>query len=274
MAPGFRVSCTHGGNAVLKHRESIDDSAAGFHPEPLFRAAGEGGIVVEFGSRADLRINDAVLAFERAVRAAVLPGVIETAPAIRSVLVRFDPLAAHPRTVERRLRELLAAGDWRAPPPPAGRARWRVPAAYGGRHGPDLAEVADWIGATEAAAVESHAAALQRVLTIGFAPGQPYLGLLGDEWDIPRLAEIKPRVPAGAVSVAVRQTVLYPAAAPTGWRTIARSPFRCFMPTREAPFALRPGDEVVFEPIAHREFDSLARRAARGEWIAVREDAR
>ena len=109
---------------------------------------------------------------------------------------------------------------------------------------------------SEAVAIESHASARQRIYMIGFAPGQAYLGLLGPEWDIPRLTKINPNTPTGSILTALRQTNLYARPNPTGWRVIGRSPFRSFLPESEQPFKLAAGDEVIFEPYI---FDSPQR---------------
>jgi 5-oxoprolinase (ATP-hydrolysing) subunit B len=47
-----------------------------------------------------------------------------------------------------------------------------------------------------------------RVLAVGFAPGQPYLGPLGEEWNLPRLKALQ-QVPAGALVQAISQFVLF-----------------------------------------------------------------
>jgi KipI family sensor histidine kinase inhibitor len=223
------------------------------HGPPVLHVAGESGMLVEFGAIYAPGINRAVMAFDAALRADPTPGVIETVPTIRSVLVRYDPLALAPAALEARLREMLAGRDWYAAPPPPGRKLWRVPAVYGGAAGPDLAEVADLAGLGEAAAVESHAGARQSVLMLGFAPGCAYMGGLGPEWDIPRRTGLTPSVPPGSVLVAIRQTVFPSTEMPTGWRRIATSPFRSFVPGAADPFRLSPGDEVIFEPVTEAE---------------------
>jgi len=84
------------------------------------------------------------------------------------------------------------------------------------------------------------------VQTIGFAAGQPYLGELDDAWNIPRQTELTERVPEGALTVAIRQLVLFSVSTPTGWRHVGQTGFRLFRPESETPFVLRPGDEVIF----------------------------
>lgn len=104
------------------------------------------------------------------------------------------------------------------------------------------------LSAAEAIAVFSEASV--RVLALGFAPGMPYLGILPEIWDLPRQSGLTPRVPEGALVVAVRQFVLFGTEAPTGWRQVGRTAFGCFEPTRTRPIALSPGDEVTFPAVS------------------------
>ena len=93
--------------------------------------------------------------------------------------------------------------------------------------------------------------------TIGFAPGQPYLGELPEAWDIPRQTALTDRVPIGALTVAIRQLVLFSVSTPTGWRHIGQTAFRPFRPDAETPFVLRPGDEVIFEATDRECYERL-----------------
>lgn len=252
--------------------QSSTATIKGAHAVPVVRAAGDSALLVEFGDRLDPAINNAAIAFDARLREAALAGVGESAPTIRSVLVRFDPLELPPADLRARIAELLGERDWLAAPPPARRSLWRIPACYGAEYGPDLEEIADHVGCSPDAAVAAHAGTHQRVFMLGFAPGVAYLGLLPEAWNIPRLKEVRPQVPAGSLLVAVRQTVLFAAAMPTGWRTIARTPFHSFDPRREPPVLIAPGDEIGFEPVSPAEYERLCTRAENGENIVTRQD--
>ncbi len=234
---------------------------------PLFRPAGDSGIIIEFGDHLSESISNAVLAFDARLRSCRFPEVIETAPAIKSVFVRFDPLTSSPAALRDKLSELLAEQNWLDAPPPDNRRLWRLPAQYGGDAGLDLAEVADLTGLSEDDAIQDHAATRQRLLMLGFAPGFAYLGGLSKAWAIPRLSFVKPEVPPGSISVAVRQTTFSATTIPTGWRTIARTPFLSFALKNDPPFLLEPGDEITFEPISARDFARLAEKTAAGQTI-------
>ena len=70
-------------------------------PSPRIRIAGTGGLVVEFGSVVDSRLNRLVMALDARFREAAWPGVIEMVPTYRSLLVVFDPLVADRKALAR-----------------------------------------------------------------------------------------------------------------------------------------------------------------------------
>jgi inhibitor of KinA len=217
---------------------------------PQVLPQGLDGFVVRFGDRVSEPANRAALAFRAAVEREGWSEVEETAPALVSVFLRFDPRAVGHGAMAERLRGLVASRDWLAADLAGRRRLWRIPTVFGGDEGPQLAEAAGLAGVGAAEAVRDLSAAPLRVLAIGFAPGQPYLGELPANWAIPRQTGLTPEVPEGAVTVAVRQVVLFANPSPTGWRWVGRTAFRCFRPEQPEPFPLRPGDEAVFEAVS------------------------
>src|SRR5262249_4689397 len=91
-----------------------------------------------------------------------------------------------------------------------------------------------------------HAAGEYTALLVGFLPGFAYLGELDAALDTPRRATPRPRVPAGSVAVAGRQTGVYPFASPGGWHLIGRTSEILFDPTAARPALIEPGDRVRF----------------------------
>lgn len=224
---------------------------------PMIRTVGLNGMIVSFADSLSEASNRATIAFRAALELALPDGVTETSASLASVYIRFDPNhLAHDR-LEAHLSDLLQTRDWYTEPLPDGRRFWRVPTVYGTDLAPQLGEAAQAAGLSESAAIDALSAARTRVLTIGFAPGQPYLGTLGEEWDLPRQTELTPRVPAGALVLAIRQFVLFSSSTPTGWRHVGQTGFRIFQPDQTHPFALRPGDELQFDPVTPAEFTRL-----------------
>ena len=61
-------------------------------PQPRFLPCGDAAVTVEFGMAIDPQISARVLALDGALNAAKVPGLIETVPTYRSLMVQFDPL--------------------------------------------------------------------------------------------------------------------------------------------------------------------------------------
>lgn len=242
---------------------------AGF---PRLNRMGEAGLLVEFGDRLDMRVNAAALAFRATVEEAGLPGVAETATSLKSVFLRFDPLAVDHAELEHRIAALLDARDWLAQGLPPGRRLWRVPTLFGGTAGPQLEETADLAGMTPEQVVELIAATPLRVLTIGFSPGLPYLGELPEAFDIPRKTALNPHVPKGGLGLAIRQMVLFPVGTQTGWRWIGRAALDVFGQAAECPFPLAAGDEVLFDPVDEEAFGLAWQKVEAGRLAAQGED--
>jgi allophanate hydrolase subunit 1 len=219
---------------------------------PLIRNIGLDGMLVTFSDRLDEAANRAALAFRAALDQAGWGEIGETSTSLASAFVRFDPLRLRHADLRARLGDLMQSRDWYTAAMPPGRKLWRVPCVYGTDLAPQLGEAADAAGMSEAQAIDQLSTTRVRVLTIGFAPGQPYLGPLGDEWNLPRLKALQ-QVPEGALVQAISQFVLFTAPAPTGWRHIGQTAFRCFRPDSAIPIPLTPGDEMLFEPVSRAE---------------------
>lgn len=213
---------------------------------PKITRLGLSGILVSFADHLSEAANRAALALGAAVEAEAWEGVAETAPTLASLYLRVDPERADPDALSEKLRALTTSRDWLSASLPSGRKLWRVPCVFGGTYGPQFAEAADLAGCSEDEAIAQITSVPVRVLTIGFAPGQPYLGTLPETWDIPRQTELTPLVPTGALVVALRQLIVFTADSPTGWRQIGQTGFRGFQPEADSAIALRPGDEIQF----------------------------
>jgi KipI family sensor histidine kinase inhibitor len=161
------------------------------------------------------------------------PGVLDVVLTEAHVAVYFDPTAPPVR-------------PWEARPAPveAGAPRrHRIRVRYDGE---DLAFVARAAGLAEEEVARLHSGATYTVAMLGFLPGFAYLRGLPAALVVPRRAQPRPRVPAGAVAIAAQYTGIYPFASPGGWHLLGTSlDFSPFSAERGALWAL--GDEVRFE---------------------------
>lgn len=234
---------------------------------PTIRPAGDGAVVVAFEERIAPEVLARVAALDRAVLAAAIPGVRETVPTYRSLLVLLDPLVTDGDTVAAAIEGLLHAAGTDAPTMPPGRL-WRVPVCYGGAHGVDLDAVGARTGLGADAVRALHAGADYLVYMIGFAPGFAYLGGLPDALHLSRRDDPRPRVPAGSIAIGGRQSAIFSVAMPSGWHLLGRTPERAFAPERPDPFLFAQGDRIRFEPIDAATYEALAARTASGEVVA------
>lgn len=233
-------------------------------PRLRFLPCGDAAVTVEFGSEIDPAVNARVLALDAAINAAKLPGLIETVPTYRSLMVQFDPLAFDYGAFEARVRALVPGLKTDAI---AGR-RWKVPVVYGGDFGIDLDATAERHGLTPTQLIDRHAAPVYRVYMIGFMPGFTYLGGLDPAIATPRRVDPRPMTPAGCISIGGIQALVAGQAMPSGWHILGRTPVRTFMAGRDPAFLTAPGDEVVFEPTGAARWDALEKAAAAGEPVA------
>lgn len=184
---------------------------------------------------------DQVQALHAALAAHPPAGVTDLVPAARTLLLRLDPQHADPAAVQRAVE--------RTEPAAGGRATGellRVPVVY---DGVDLDHVAELTGLSPREVVERHTSAEWTVAFGGFAPGFGYLAGGPPELLVPRRAESRTRVPAGAVGLAGEFSGIYPRESPGGWQLIGRTDLRIWDVDRDPPALLRPGVRVRFEEV-------------------------
>ena len=172
--------------------------------DPLIRTVGLSGILVTFADAMNEPANRAALAFRAAVEAAAWPEVRETSTSLVSTFLDVDLAATPIEAITERIKALLSSQDWPKAPLPAGRPLWPLPTVKGTALAPQLEEAAQVAGVDPDAAIKELSTSRVRVLTIGFAPGQPYLGELSETWNIPRQEGLTKSVPPGALVIAIR----------------------------------------------------------------------
>ena len=230
---------------------------------PSVRPAGEGALLLRFGTDIDLQVSERVLSCMAALDAATdkPDGVRETLPGYASLMVHFDPLAVSAAAVEQWCQGVAAT----ASSDPAAETRVvEIPVRYGGEHGPDIQDVAKLteLGSAEEVA-RAHSEGDYRVYFLGFTGGFPYLGGLPSALtSVPRLDTPRQVVPKGAVGIAAGQTGVYTLSTPGGWYLLGNTPRTLFDPTQDPPALLRAGDEVKFIPVSEDEAEEPAAEAA------------
>jgi len=228
---------------------------------PRFRPQGDAALVVEFGDRIDRAVSEKVYDLADAIAAAAIPGVAETVPSFRSLLVFYDPLILDFAAAVVKVRALIGAGAARHRKV----RRVHMPACYDEEFGPDLAEAAQIAGLSREDAARLHASVDYHVYMLGFLPGFAYMGDVPDPLNLPRRKTPRVKVPARSLAIAIGQTGIYPLESPGGWWLIGQVPVELCDMAKSPPALLAPGDLVRFCPVDRATFDAI-----RAEWTSGR----
>lgn len=204
---------------------------------------GDSALLLRIGNEIDPDLNERALHIARELAAANLRGLRDIVVGYASVTVYFDPLGVEPADVAEALRSHAARARPRRATP---QRQVKIPAAYGGAAGPDLADVAAFARCSEDDVIALHLSREYRVFMVGFLPGFPYMGIVDERIAMPRRDTPRLAVPAGSIGVAGRQTGIYPVQSPGGWRLIGRTDEALFDLDRSSPSLLRAGDLVRF----------------------------
>ncbi len=235
------------------------------YESPRFLDQGEAALTVEFGDVVDAEINARVLALDAALRADALPGVKETTPTYRSLLVQYEPLEISRAALVAHLADLAAHAQGQSA---TSLRRWTLPCCYDPKIAEDIDEAAALLCMTSAKLAAQHAGADYRAYMYGFAPGWCYLGGLPATLAIPRRLAPRGPTPENAVLIGGGLSLVATNAMPTGWYVVGRTSERLFALRRDPPFLIAPGDALRFEPVDAATFAALDARAAAGDVVA------
>ena len=229
--------------------------------EVRFLLTGDTSLCVEFGNEISTDINKQIRAFNIALANSNIPGIVETVPTYRSLMIHYDPGVILYAPLVKKLKGLLGQLDSiEIPPSPV----LEIPVLYGGEEGPDLEFVAKHNGKTPEEVIKIHTSTEYLIYMLGFTPGFTYLGGMNDEIATPRLTTPRVKIPAGSVGIAGTQTGVYPIDSPGGWQLIGRTPVRMYDPDRETPILPEAGQYIKFYAIDKAEYDRIAAEEAAG----------
>ncbi|WP_051021474.1 5-oxoprolinase subunit B family protein [Nocardia araoensis] len=213
--------------------------------EKAIRPAGDRALLITPQRR------DMVTELVTALRDRPIPGVQDLLPAAETVLLTLDsPRVAE--AVHRSLTTLLVTLDadrsaavsrgtsaenaFRAEP-------LSIPVRYDGA---DLDDVARMLGITTAEVIAAHTGTVWRCAFVGFAPGFGYLESPDERLSVPRRAQARTSIPAGAVALAGGYSAVYPRSTPGGWQLIGSTDLRMWDVERDPPALIRAGATVRF----------------------------
>lgn len=240
--------------------------------KPTFVAAGDLAVVAEYGNSINPEINAKVRSLMLAIEGDRIPGVVETIPTYRSLLINYNPMQITYDHLVKKLSEVAVSLDTLEISNPK---IIHVPTLYTVEYGPDLEFVANHAKMTTEEVIKLHSQTDYPIYMMGFSPGFPYLGGLNKRLVTPRLQTPRVKIPAGSVGIAEAQTGVYPIASPGGWRLIGRTPLKMFDPLHHPPTLFQTGDSIRFVPLdSEEEYLDIAEEIENERYTPTSEEGR
>jgi inhibitor of KinA len=223
------------------------------------RPQGDRCLSIDFGDSISLETGKLCLSAAATLEQARLQGVTDIVPSYTAVALFYQPgvdlggtdFATLCKQVMTLLSQDLVQAITSA-------RQVDIPVCYGGKHGPDLKDVAKKLGISEQEVIDLHTSPGAMVFGLGFSPGHPYIGVHDPLFALPRRDVPRTAVPAGSVAIANRQSTIYPTLLPGGWHILGATPLKLFDLNRAQPSLLLPGDQVRFLSISELEYDRIA----------------
>ena len=264
-------------------------------PKVVYRSAGDRFLLAEFGEmELDLTLNFRVLGLNQAFKDNLPAGVVETIPALRSILVHYDSTALPPTYLIAALDRAYAA----LPPveeltipsreitlPMAVNDQWtRADIAkyvqYIRKDAPNIINgnnieyAAMYNGLEDAEAfVATFMATPWWNAANDFFPGLPFMFPLDPRYAvvIPKYNPTRPFTPEGAVGIAGPCLAIYPVPSPGGYQLIGRTipiydPQQRNPSFAENPILMKPGDRVTFTRCTDDELIALREQVYGGTY--------
>lgn len=264
-------------------------------PTVVYRYAGDRFLLLEYGEMTlDLTMNFRITALNQALKEARLEGLVETVPALRSILIHYDSLRLPTRALVERLKALEAAlpsGEGlkiksrRVELPIAIRDRWTTADieryvkftrqdAPNVINGHNIDYIAQYNGLKDAEEVVRFLCATEWWnACLGFFPGLPFMFPMDPRYAIvtPKYNPTRPWTPEGAVGIGGPCVAIYPVASPGGYqlfgRTIPIFDVKQRNPVfRENPILLKPADRVKWVPVSEGELERLYEEVHAGRY--------
>jgi allophanate hydrolase subunit 1 len=240
----------------------------------------------------DLRMNFRIFGLNDAIAKAEIKGLVETVPALRSMLIHYDSLALSPKRLVdtlKKLEENLPSVENLTIPS----RRVQLPLAFEDRHtkgdieryvkytrqdapniinGHNIEYIAQYNGLKDKAEVIEYICATQWWnACIGFWPGLPFMFPLDPRYAIvtPKYNPTRPWTVEGAVGIGGPCVAIYPVASPGGYqlfgRTIPIFDLQQRNPVfKENPILLKAADRVEWVPVSDEELEDIRARVHSG----------
>lgn len=255
-------------------------------PDVIYRMAGDSYILAEYGEMDfDLVLNFHVQAVDQHLNRQRLPGIIETSPAFRSILVAYEPSGA---TTDHVI-EILEAAHQEVPPAEAAVIKDRVitlPVAFDdsatreavGKYSKSVrGDAPNTAGGTNVDYVVQYNGLRDReelyeafvrnewwAAFVGFFPGLPFMFPLDARNALfaPKYNPTRTFTPEGAIGLGGPCVTIYPVESPGGYQLLGRTlPIQDFtagnVAFRDDPLLVRTADRLRFYRVEEAELREM-----------------
>lgn len=247
------------------------------------KPVGDCALCAEFAEEISIAVNSRVHALDALVRKTAIPGVVETVPTYRTLIIHYRPEVISWEALRERVLALHAGSG--AVVETAGTVV-ELPVLYGGKvalepgaphydgwdgreTAPDLGDVLAHEGISREELIRRHSANDCYVYFQAFAIGHSYVGGPEKSLTVPRRKTPRTLVPQGSVAVWADQTVLYGFDLPCGWQVIGRTPVLLYDERRAQPSYCFSGQWIRFVPIGAGEYARIRALALAGRYEPV-----
>ena len=264
-------------------------------PRVMYRYAGDRFILVEYGEMVlDLTMNFRIFGLNDTLKKAELDGLVETVPALRSMLIQYDSRRLPTRMLVdtlKKLEETVPPGENLNIPS----RRVELPIAFADRwtradieryvkytrqdapnivNGHNIEYIAQYNGLRNVQEVVDYICATEWWnACIGFWPGLPFMFPLDPRYAIvtPKYNPTRPWTPEGAVGIGGPCVAIYPVQSPGGYQLFGRTiPIFDLKQQNPAfktnPILLKPADRIQWIPVSDAELESLRDKVSDGTY--------
>lgn len=255
----------------------------------IIKPVGDCALCAEFENEISVTVNRRVHALDRSIAAANIPGIVETVPAYRTLIVHYKPEVIRYSALKERILTQCSADSTQVS---GGNEVIELPILYGGEvdlepdcpkydgwdgreTAPDLETVLKHEGLTKEEFIAKHSKNLCYVFFQAFAISHSYVGNPEKLFTVPRRESPRTKIPRGSIAIWADQTVLNGYDLPCGWQVIGRTPVVLYDEARDPASLCYPGQWVKFVPIDEAEYARIRKLALAGEYrpkVYERED--
>ncbi len=250
---------------------------------PKIKPVGDCALTVEFENEISIPVNQKVHALDARLRALGLPGVVETVPTYRTLLVYYKPELLSYGALAARMEQLCqapfesredAATVVELPVLYGGAAEPDDPTVHydgwdGRETAPDMGDVTAFEHLSREEVIRRHTSHLSYVYFQTFALGHSQLGCPEKTFSISRRATPRTLIPQGSIAIWASQTVLNGFDLPCGWQVIGRTPVLLYDRRLAEPAYCHPGQWIRFVSITPEEYKEIHRQALAGNYRPV-----